>query len=393
ATAMIVWTLLTLLSVLTWAYLLIGRQGFWRAEPRLPEASTVGDDAPPIAVIIPARDEAETIGTVVRSLLAQNYPGRLHVIVVDDQSSDDTAAIVDGLIPEAGPARGLGLISNTDRPAGWSGKLWAIKAGLDHLETKAETPAILLLTDADIAHDSESVSALLKKMVNDNLDLVSVMVRLRNRSFWERLLIPPFVFFFQMLYPFNVVNEPNKRLAAAAGGCVLLRRDALDDAGGIEAIKGALIDDVALGRLIKFRPNGKQRIWLGHAERTVSLRAYEDLSSIWQMVVRTADTQLDHSLLNLIGTVMGMVVLYLLPPLAVLTWPLHQEMALGLSGLAAWSMMSFAFGPTSSLYRASMIWLPTLPFAAVLYTAMTVDSARRYRQGKGGVWKGRAFQA
>ena len=150
---------------------------------------------------------------------------------------------------------------------------------------------------------------------------------------------------------------------------------------------------MALGRLIKFRPNGKQRIWLGHAERTVSLRAYEGLSSIWQMVVRTADTQLDHSLLNLIGTVMGMVVLYLLPPLAVLTWPLHQEMALGLSGLAAWSMMSFAFGPTSSLYRASMIWLPTLPFAAVLYTAMTVDSARRYRQGKGGVWKGRAFQA
>ncbi len=390
---MIVWTLLTFLSVLTWTYLLIGRQGFWRAEPRLPTAPTAGDDAPPIAVIVPARDEAETIEAVVRSLLEQDYPGKLDVIVVDDQSSDDTAAIVDKLIPDADPARRLERICNRDRPAGWSGKLWAIKAGLDHLDSKAKTPAILLLTDADIAHDSESVSALLKKMVNDNLDLVSVMVRLRNQSFWERLLIPPFVFFFQMLYPFNMVNAPSKSLAAAAGGCVLLRRDALTDAGGIEAIKGTLIDDVALGRLIKFRPNGKRRIWLGHAERTVSLRAYDGLSSIWQMVVRTADTQLEHSLLNLLGTVAGMVVIYLFPPIATLTWPLHQEASLGLAGLTAWLMMSIAFRPTSSLYQASMIWLPTLPLAAVLYTAMTIDSARRYRQGKGGVWKGRAFQA
>lgn len=390
---MIIWIFLTLLSVLTWAFLLIGRQGFWRAEPRLRPASAFVDNLPPIAVIIPARDEAETIEAVVQSLLEQDYTGRLHIVVVDDQSSDDTAAIVDALIPGINPERRLERIRNTDRPAGWSGKLWAIKAGLDHLDASKGTPAILLLTDADIAHDPQSVSTLLKKMVNENRDLVSVMVRLRNRSFWERLLIPPFVFFFQMLYPFNMVNEPHKSLAAAAGGCVLLRRDALDDAGGIEAIKGTLIDDVALGRLIKFRRNGKRRIWLGHAEHTVSLRAYEGLSSIWQMVVRTADTQLGHSLLTLLGTIFGMVVIYLMPPLAVLTWPLHQEMSLGLAGLAAWLMMSIAFWPTSALYRASLLWVPTLPLAALLYTAMTIDSARRYRQGKGGVWKGRAFEA
>lgn len=389
---MFIWTFLTCVAVLAWTGLLIGRHGFWQAEPCLQPTLETLDRAPPVAVIIPARDEAETIEHVVRSLLGQDYSGRLDVIVVDDQSSDDTAAIVDGLIRDIGPGQHLERIANADRPPGWSGKLWAIKAGLNHLEAKEEAPDILLLTDADIAHDPLNLSALIKKMVNENLDLVSVMVRLRNQSFWERLLIPPFVFFFQMLYPFKAVNKPGETLAAAAGGCVLLRREALDDAGGIEAIKGALIDDVALGRLIKFRPNGKRRIWLGHAEHTVSLRAYEGLASIWQMVVRTADTQLDHSLFKLIGTVAAMVVIYLLPPLALMTWPFHQEIALAMAGLAGWLMMCVAFRRTSALYQASVFWVPTLPLAALLYTAMTIDSARRHRQGKGGVWKGRAFQ-
>lgn len=389
---MMTWTLLISAAVLAWILFLTCRHGFWRAEPCLSPAQDGLRDAPPVAVIIPARDEAETIERAVRSLLAQDYAGRLQVIVVDDQSEDDTAALVDALCPKAGAGRRLERISNADRPAGWSGKLWAIKAGLDHLETQTAAPDIFLLTDADIAHDPTNLSALIKKLVNENLDLVSVMVQLRKLSFWERLLIPPFIFFFRMLYPFNAVNRADKSTAAAAGGCVLLRRDALRDAGGIEAIGGALIDDVALGRLIKSRPNGQGRIWLGHAERTVSLRAYDGLSSIWQMVVRTADTQLDHSILKLAGTVLGMIVIYLLAPLTVMTWPLHQDSLIGLFGLLAWLLMSVAFWPTLKLYGASALWAPTLPLAALLYTIMTIDSARRYRQGKGGVWKGRAFQ-
>lgn len=388
---MFAWTIFTSVAVLAWVFLLFGRHGFWRAEPRLEQQSAAGEDAPPVAVVIPARDEAETIGTALGSLLAQDYSGRLDLIVVDDQSSDGTAAIVDALIPDASPRRTLARITSTDRPSGWSGKLWAIKAGLDHLDRCAGAPAILLLTDADIAHDPANLSALLKKMVNERRDLVSVMVRLRNQSFWERLLIPPFVFFFQMLYPFAAVNRADLPTAAAAGGCMLLRRDALRDAGGIEAIKGALIDDVALGRLIKTRPSGRGRIWLGHAERTVSLRVYAGLPSIWQMVVRTADIQLDHSLFNLAGTVAGMGVIYLAAPLAVLAWPFHQENVLGFLGVLGWLMMSAAFQPTLKLYQTSVLWAATFPLAALLYTAMTIDSARRFRQGKGGIWKGRDF--
>ncbi len=389
---MFAWICLTLLAVLTWIYLLLGRHGFWRAAPRLKCTSGLIENAPPIAAIIPARDEAASIGPAVQSLLTQDYAGELDVIVVDDQSSDRTAAIVQALVPEAGPSRRLKLVSNSDRPVGWSGKLWAIKTGLDFLQTREVSPTILLLTDADIAHDPANLSSLMKRMVNERLDLLSVMVRLRNQGFWERLLVPPFIFFFQMLYPFPAVNKPESPVAAAAGGCVLLRRDALFDAGGIEAIRGALIDDVALARLIKTRPHGDRRIWLGHGEHTVSLRAYSDLSSIWQMVVRTADTQLDHSILKLAGTILGMALIYLLPPVAALTWPLHQEAVIGISGLLAWLMMSLAYWPTLRLYRGSICWIPTLPLAALLYTVMTIDSARLFRQGKGGVWKGRAYQ-
>ncbi len=388
---MSVLNLLTFIAVLAWLFLLFGRYRFWRAEPRLFSTDEPLPIAPPIAAVIPARDEAETIETAVRSLLAQDYPGSLDIVVVDDRSADETAAIVRALIAETEPRRTLECLSNSERPAGWSGKLWAVKAGLDHLGAKAEPPGILLLTDADIAHDPANLSSLLKFMVNENRELVSVMVRLRNQSVWERLLIPPFVFFFQMLYPFAAVNREDRDVAAAAGGCVLLKREAIDDVGGIEAIKGALIDDVALGRLIKSRPNGNRRIWLGHAERTISIRAYDNLASIWQMVARTADTQLDHSLFNLAGTIVGMVVIYLLPPLAAITWPFHQDDAFGLSGLAAWLMMSAAYIPTLKLYQASIVWAPSLPLASLFYVAMTLDSARRYRQGKGGVWKSRAF--
>ena len=394
------WTILAVLSLASWLYLLLARHGFWRAGPGLGKSRGIAIDWPGVVAVIPARDEAAVIEQAVQSLLAQDYPGQLDLVVVDDDSSDGTADIVerlrrrtDGpiLAREAGARRSLRLVRNTARPAGWSGKLWAVRAGIEHVEARGLAAPVLLLTDADIAHDPTTLSALTEKMVNEHLDLASLMVRLHVSSFWERLLIPPFVFFFQMLYPFSAVNDPRRREAAAAGGCVLVRREALKDAGGIDAIKGALIDDVALGRLIKHRPHGDGRIWLGLAARTVSLRAYRTLAPIWSMVARTADTQLGHSPGKLAGAVLGLLLVFLLPPVLVLGWPFHQAPLPGGLGFATWLVMCVAFRPTSAFYGQGLFWVPTLPLAALFYLAMTVDSARQYRRGRGGMWKGRAF--
>ena len=397
----IAWTILAALGLLSWLYLLFFRHGFWRAGPRLGKSRGMAIARPGVVAVIPARDEAAVIEQAVQSLLAQDYPGQLDLIVVDDDSSDGTADVVerfryrtDGSIParRAGSRRrSVRVVRNSAPPAGWSGKLWAIRTGIEHVEASGLAAPFLLLTDADIAHDPATLSALIEKMVNEDLDLTSLMVRLHVSSFWERLLIPPFVFFFQMLYPFPAVNDPRHPEAAAAGGCMLLRRDALDDAGGIGAIRGALIDDVALGRLIKRRPQGNGRIWLGLTVRTVSLRAYESLAPIWSMVARTADTQLDHSLWKLVGAVFGLLVVYLLPPILVLGWPFHQDPLLGGLGLTTWLAMSVAFRPISALYGQSVFSVSTLPLAALFYLAMTIDSAHRYRRGRGGMWKGRVF--
>ncbi|MGI9437371.1 MAG: glycosyltransferase [Geminicoccaceae bacterium] len=409
-------TLLTccaLLAFAVWLYLLFGHDGFWRTGPYLNAAAgfagTDRDQAvsQPVVAVIPARDEAEVIATALRSLLCQDYPGQLDIIVVDDGSSDGTGEIVEALMlgadenpahrelpggePANGQRRRLHLVRNSARPQGWSGKLWAVRTGIDHAEASGHAAPMLLLTDADIAHDSSTLSSLMEKMVNDRRDLVSLMVKLRVDTLWERLLIPPFVFFFQMLYPFLAVNDPKRPVAAAAGGCVLVRWEALEDAGGIQAIKGDLIDDVALGKAIKQRPGGRKRIWLGLPHRTRSLRANDTLSSIWMMVARTADTQLGHSLANVLGAAIAMTLVYLLPPLLVIGWPIHESKGLLLLGAAAWFAMSIAFWPTTKLYEQQGLWTLSLPIAALLYTAMTIDSAIQHRRGRGGLWKGRVF--
>jgi len=381
-----------LFSLVVWLYLFLAHNRFWRADQRL---TRIGDDPqawPRVLSIIPARNEADVIETAVRSLLDQDYPARLDIVVVDDGSSDGTGDLVKRLKVKRGAARSLHLIRNSERPRGWSGKLWALHQGIVHAEAAGLDAPIILLTDADIAHDSGSLTSLVKKMVNEDRDLVSLMVRLRVVGLWEQLLIPPFVFFFQMLYPFPAVNDPKHTIAAAAGGCVLVTWEALEDSGGIEAIKGDLIDDVALGKAIKRRPQGSGRIWLGLTAETVSLRAYDTLSSIWAMVARTADSQLGHSLIALIGTILGLFLVYLLPPLLVLGLPFHQRIELGLLGIMAWVIMGMAYWPTIKLYRQTPVWILALPIAAVCYAAMTIDSARQYRLGRGGLWKGRVFQ-
>jgi hopene-associated glycosyltransferase HpnB len=377
------------LSLLIWLYLLFGRHGFWRARPRLEfERPSVPNAWPDVVAVVPARNEAETVRTTLRSLLGQHYGGTLTVILVDDHSEDSTRAIAERLA--VGAPRPLEVIAAPALPPGWSGKLWAVASGLRHAEELAPAAPYFLLTDADIAHAPDNLTRLIAKAEAERLDLTSLMVRLCCMSFWERLLIPPFVFFFQKLYPFPAANTPASRVAAAAGGCMLVRRQALHDAGGIEAIHSELIDDVALARAIKRRPGGG-RIWLGLGGSTRSLRRYKGLGDAWEMVARTADTQLRHSLLLLIRTLMGMLIAYLTPVLAlIMGLAAHDLWLIGRGGLAL-AAMAVAFLPTLRLYDLGGGRSLTLPVAALLFAAMTVDSAVQHRRGTGGRWKGRVL--
>jgi hopene-associated glycosyltransferase HpnB len=380
-------SLLVELSLLIWLYLLVGRHGFWHARPRLederPPAPVVW---PAVVAVVPARNEAETVEITLRSLLGQDYRGALTIVVVDDHSQDDTRAIAERLA--LGAARRLEVIQAPPLPAGWSGKLWAVASGVRRAAELAPAAPYLLLTDADIAHAPDNLARLFAKAQAERLDMVSLMVRLYCANFWERLLIPPFVFFFQKLYPFPAVNDPGSPVAAAAGGCILVRRRALRAAGGIQAIRGELIDDVALARAVAKCPGGG-RIWLGLGEATRSLRRCAGLGDVWNMVARTADAQLRHSTLLLICTLLGLVIAYLAPPLALAVGLARDDpwlIGLGGLGLAA---MAVAYLPTLRLYGLSGSRILTLPVAALLFAAMTVDSALRHRRGTGGRWKGR----
>ena len=366
---------LAALSLAVWLGLLLFRGGFWRADQRLGDA---GDLAfwPPVTAVIPARDEAASIGATVQSLLQQDYDGDVQVIVVDDNSEDGTA-------DAAGTSERLQVIDGKPLIAGWTGKLWAVNQGVDAVKDAV----YVLLTDAEIVHHPGNLKRLVYKAETDACHLVSLMVKLRCESFWERWMIPAFVFFFQKLYPFPTVNNADKKMAAAAGGCMLVRRDTLANAGGIKAIRDQLIDDCALGRLIK--PKGA--IWLGLARRTHSLRAYQTLGEIWNMVARTAFVQLDHSLLALLGTVVGMAVIYLVPPVAVLFGVITGDGGILAAGGLAWAAMALAYSPTLSLYGLSSLHALALPVVAALYTLMTLSSALRHVQGRGGAWKGRFY--
>jgi hopene-associated glycosyltransferase HpnB len=384
------------LALLAWVYLLFGRQGFWCGRPQIErELAPTPRAWPAVVAVVPARNEAAYVGQALASLLAQDYPGELTIVLVDDHSTDATRSFAESLRFSAATDRRLEVIAASALPSGWSGKLWAVASGLRHTEELSPSAPYVLLTDADIAHAPDNLARLVAKAEAERLDLVSLMVRLCCAGFWERLLIPPFVFFFQKLYPFPAANDPASRVAAAAGGCMLVRRQALREAGGIEAIRGELIDDVALARAIKRRPGGG-RIWLGLSEATRSLRRCAALREVWTMVARTADTQLRHSLFLLIVTLLGLVITYVVPPLALLAgltehtpWLVELRLAgLGLLGLAG---MAVAFSPTLRLYRLGLARSLTLPIAAMLFAAMTVTSAVQHRLGAGGRWKGRVL--
>jgi hopene-associated glycosyltransferase HpnB len=368
-----------LAALAAWTVLLLGRGFFWLARDDDRDAASlpVPDRWPAVAVLVPARDEEATIGETVRSVLAQDYPGPLRLLVVDDRSIDGTAAAAHAA---ADGARGFDVLGGGPRPAGWTGKLWALQQGDEAL--RHDPAPFLLLTDADIRHAPDSLRRLVQRALAGRLALVSLMVRLRCESPAERWLIPAFVFFFAMLFPFRWVRDPAARTAAAAGGCVLLDRAAFGAAGGFAAIRGAVIDDCALARSMK----AQGPIWLGLTDRACSLRPYPSLGDIRRMVSRTAYAQLGYSPALLAGTLSGLALVFLAPPLLAL----FADGAARAAGWCAWAAMALAYAPTLQRFGLSSLRAAALPGIAAAYAIFTLNSALLEHRGRGGMWKGEA---
>ncbi|NGO76078.1 glycosyltransferase [Streptomyces sp. YC504] len=372
-------------SLAAWLWLLLAQGFFWRTDIWLPVRRTPAS-WPSVALVVPARDEAAVLPLSLPSLLKQDYPGEARIFLVDDSSSDGTGELARTLAAQHG---GLPLTVTTpgEPPAGWTGKLWAVRHGIAEART-TQQPDYLLLTDADISHEPDSLRELVAAAHGSGFDLVSQMARLRATSVWERLIVPAFVYFFAQLYPFRRIAVDGSRTAAAAGGCVLLRDEAAARAGVPESIRHAVIDDVALARAVKSTGG---RIWLGLADKVDSIRPYPRLGDLWRMVSRSAYAQLRHQPLLLLGTVVGLLLVYVVPPaglvLALVTGDGPAAWAAGL----AWLVMTATYVPMLRYYRQPLWLAPLLPATAVLYLLMTVDSAVQHYRGRGAAWKGRTY--
>ena len=375
----------TAVGVLTlgiWLYLLLARGGFWLARERDDRAEAPAPAAwPSVTAVVPARDEADVISRSIGSLLSQDYPGEFRVILVDDQSSDGTAEAARETARRLGAEARFEVIKGASLPSGWTGKLWALSQGVARATTE-RAPDYVWLTDADIGHAPGGLRSLVARAEQGGLKLTALMVRLHCGTWPERLLIPAFVFFFQMLFPFTWVNDPRNKVAAGAGGCMLVRREPLERAGGIASVRAEIIDDCALA--MKLKAQGP--IWLGLATRAESLRPYVTVGQIGKMVSRSAYAQLGYSPVILAGTLIGMVLTYLAPPLLAL----FGHGAARWAGAAAWLLMAISFQPMLRLYRRSPLWGPALPLIGALYSLFTLQSALDVWRGKGGMWKGRA---
>ena len=388
---------LAAVPLIIWVYLLLFRGGFWRTGVRLP---VVPEPAswPSVAVVVPARNEAPVLSSSLPTLLVQDYPGPLQVVLVDDHSTDETAEVARRLGAEPGGRVVPVVVTGEEPPPGWSGKLWAVAQGVRAVSSPGSAPGgpggppapeFLLLTDADIAHPRSSVRQLVAWAEAARLDEVSLMARLRVQTGWERLLIPAFVYFFAELYPFRWVNLGDRKTAAAAGGCVLVRRHALERAGGIPAIRGAVIDDVALAKALK---GSGSVIWLGLADEVRSVRPYPALEDLWDMVARSAYSQLGFSVVLLLGTLVGLAITFLGPIAAVVGGIAAGAPAVILIGVVSSLAMGLTYLPMIRYHRLGSWWAAGLPVAACLYGAMTLTSAwRHYREGV--AWKGRRYGA
>ena len=379
------------LTLLIWTYLVFARGGFWRIHSvvpplqpgaALPGRSPAGNPLR-IAVIIPARNEADVVDRAVRSLLRQAGQNAIHIFLVDDGSTDSTAQVARAATMAIDRAESLTVISGTPLPAGWSGKLWALEQGVEL--ARKTNPDFFLFTDADIEHAPDSLSSLVAIACSGPYDLASFMVRLYCQTAAEKLLIPAFVYFFFKLYPPAWIANPRRRTAGAAGGCVLIRPAALEQAGGIAAIRQEVIDDCSLAARVK-QTGGC--LWLGASAATRSIRPYGGFSEIGRMISRSAFSQLRHSTLLLLLSTIGMAATYLLPPALVLGGYHAAPATLG-AGAAAWLLMIISYVPVLRLYCLSPLWALALPLAAIFYMGATIHSAVKYWSGRGGQWKGR----
>jgi hopene-associated glycosyltransferase HpnB len=387
-------------SAAAWIYLVAAHGGYWLTSQRLPgtrpaaSRRTGAGPWPGVTAVVPARNEADMLPVTLPALLGQDYPGEFRVVVVDDRSDDGTATIAAELGAKSAGDGGapLTVLAGQSRPDGWAGKVWAMVQGV--AAATAEGPEYLLFTDADIAWAPGALRALVAAATDDDRAVVSQMALLRAETGWERVIVPAFVYFFAQLYPFRRVNSPARKTAAGAGGCMLVAAAALEKAGGLDRIRDALIDDVALATLLKRDGN---RCWLGLTTDVRSARPYPRLATLWHMIARSAYTQLKYSPALLAGTIAGLLVLYAAPPAGVIAWlaapggaGLGAATAAGIAGLTGWALMTVSFLPMLRLYRLSPLRAPMLPLIAVLYAAMTADSARRHYAGRAVSWRGRA---
>jgi hopene-associated glycosyltransferase HpnB len=371
-------TSVAVLTVIIWSYLTLARGSFWRLKEAKPTASDKAGFRDGVIAIVPARNEAELIGPVIESLLNQSVS--MPVLLVDDESTDGTADVARHAAEKVGKADALTVIKSKPLPTGWTGKLWSMHQGIEH--ACALHPAWLLLADADVTHGPETVANLSLIASQGPYDLVSFMVKLHCETFPERLLIPAFVYFFFMLYPPAWIRDTRRSTAGAAGGCMLVRAETLEHAGGLESIRGAVIDDCSLARLLK-QHNG--RLWIGLTDESRSERRYETFSHIERMISRTAFRQLKHSPLLLLCTIAGMVITYLAPLLLLF---MHSRVTFFM-GAAAWAAMTMTYYNMVRYYRLNPAWALTLPLAALFYLGATIHSALNYWTGRGGDWKGR----
>ncbi|MGH7015744.1 MAG: glycosyltransferase [Caulobacteraceae bacterium] len=357
-----------------WFYLIFARGGFWLAAERDEESFPEPRAWPAVAVVVPARNEADVIARALLSLLGQDYPGAFRIFLVDDESADGTAAAASALADSR-----VRVIAGTPRPAGWAGKPWAMRQGVE--AALAEAAEYILFTDADIAHAPDNLARLVRRAESRSLVLTTVMVRLASQSLAEKALIPAFVLFFSMVNPFAWANDPDRRTAAAAGGCMLVRCAALAEAGGIEAIAGEIIDDCALARRLK----AAGATWLGLTDRAWSLRPYGGVGEIAAMVSRSAYAQLRYSPWRLGAMLAGLGLLFVAPPiLTIFAWGPARWL-----GVASWAAMAVAFQPMLRFYRRSPLWGAALPLIGAAYAAFTLRSAIDAWRGRGGAWKGR----
>jgi hopene-associated glycosyltransferase HpnB len=378
------WTdILGIVTLAIWLHLFFGRGWFWRVKNFDANEDRAKPQVvfPKIVAVVPARNEAKTIGEVVTSLVRQDYWGAFFIVIVDDHSDDETAAIANRVSMEHGAEEKVRVVTASALPAGWTGKLWALNEGV--VTADAEAPAFYWFTDADITHAPGTLRKLVARAKQDNFGLASLMVLLQAKTLPERALIPAFLYFFLMLFPPQWIADEDLSTAGAAGGCILLRREALDRIGGLASIRGEVIDDCALARTVK---ESGGRVWMGLTRESASLRAYGTFGEIRDLIARTAFTQLRYSTLFLAGTLAGMFLTYLAPVMLLFV----HDSTVRLLGLLAWLLMTLSFLPTVRFYRLSAAWAPLLPLTALFYSYATWLSAVRYWMGKGGLWKGRA---